>query len=77
MIVRESLATVSIGLVVGLMVAALLMRGIAGALFGVQPLDAATFIASSALLLGAAGLAAWLPARRAAGSDPAQLLKSE
>jgi putative ABC transport system permease protein len=77
MIVRESLVTVSIGLVVGLGLAALLMRGIAGALFGVPPVDAMTFIVSSALLLGAAWLAAWLPARRAASSDPAHLLKSE
>jgi ABC-type antimicrobial peptide transport system permease subunit len=77
MIVRESLATVGVGLVVGLLFAALLMRGIAGALFGVPPVDATTFIVSSALLLGAAWLAAWLPARRAAHSDPAHLLKSE
>ena len=77
MIVRESLATVSIGLAVGLVLAALAMRGIAGALFGVPPVDAVTFIASTALLFGAAWLAAWLPARRAAGTDPAKLLKSE
>ena len=70
MIVRESLATVGIGLVVGLVFAVLLMRGIGGALFGVAPLDAMTFIVSSALLLGAAWLAAWLPARRAARSVP-------
>src|SRR5262249_1025229 len=56
MIVRESLATVVIGLVVGLASAALLMRGIAGALFGVPPVDATTFVVSSALLLGAAWL---------------------
>jgi len=77
MIVRESLVTVGIGLVVGLGLATLVMRGITGALFGVPPVDAVTFIVSSALLLGAAGVAAWLPARRAAGTDPARLLKSE
>jgi ABC-type lipoprotein release transport system permease subunit len=46
-------------------------------LYGVSALDAATFAGAGALLLAAALLAAWLPARRAAGADPAGLLRSE
>jgi predicted permease len=77
MVVRESLSTVLIGLLVGLGLAALATRGLAGVLYGVSALDAATFAGAGALLLAAALLAAWLPARRAAGADPAGLLRSE
>jgi ABC-type antimicrobial peptide transport system permease subunit len=77
MVVRESLATVATGLLVGLGLAALAMQGLAGVLYGVSSLDAVTFVGASALLLGAAFVASWLPARRAANADPVGLLKSE
>jgi len=77
MVVRESLTTVGIGLVAGLALAALAMRGLAGVLYGVSSVDAGTFVGASVLLLGAAYVAAALPARRAARADPAALLKSE
>jgi len=47
------------------------------ALFGVEPLDAASFAAAPIVLLGVAVLATMLPAGRAAAIDPAEALRSE
>ena len=44
-------------------------------LFGVTPRDGATFVAASAVLAAVAGVAAWLPARRATRLDPPVLLR--
>jgi putative ABC transport system permease protein len=75
MVVGESLAAVGIGLVAGLALAALAARGLETMLFGVTPLDTMTFAGASALLLAAASLAAYLPARRAGSAHPAQVLR--
>lgn len=77
MVVRESLTTVGIGLVIGLGLAALTMRGLVGVLYGVPPLDTFTFAGAAVLLLAASGVAAFLPARHAARANPAGLLRSE
>jgi hypothetical protein len=44
-------------------------------LYGVTPHDAATFAAVALVVAGVSGAAAWLPAMRAAGVDPARLLR--
>jgi predicted permease len=44
-------------------------------LFGIEPRDPLTFACASALLVGVAAAAAFLPARRAARLDPAALLR--
>jgi ABC-type antimicrobial peptide transport system permease subunit len=77
MVVRESLTTVGIGLVIGLGLAALTTRGLVGVLYGVPPMDTVTFAGAAMLLLAASGVAAFLPARRAASANPAGLLRSE
>jgi ABC-type lipoprotein release transport system permease subunit len=46
-------------------------------LYGVEPTDAATFTAAAAILVLATGAASFLPAWRAAGIDPAEILKAE
>jgi ABC-type lipoprotein release transport system permease subunit len=46
-------------------------------LFGVDALDPATYSAVCTLLLGAALVAAYLPARRAARVDPMHALRAE
>jgi hypothetical protein len=46
-------------------------------LFETSPRDLATFASASAVLLGVSVLASYLPARRAAGVDPAVTLRSE
>jgi ABC-type lipoprotein release transport system permease subunit len=46
-------------------------------LFGVTALDPVTYAAVSALLVAAALIASYLPARRAATIDPVQALRAE
>jgi hypothetical protein len=58
------------GLVLGLAGAFALTRLLASFLFSVGPTDPATFAAVSLLLLLVAGLASFVPARRAANVDP-------
>jgi len=46
-------------------------------LYGVGPRDPLAFALTPILLLGVALLASWIPARRAAGLDPAESLRVE
>jgi ABC-type lipoprotein release transport system permease subunit len=57
--------------------AALLTRLLASQLYAVRALDPLTFVAVPALLLGVALLAAWLPARRAAATQPGVALRAD
>jgi predicted permease len=76
LVLREGLALSVLGLALGLLSAAGITPGLRGLLFGVAPLDGATYLAVAALQLVAALLATWLPARRAASADPLQALRS-
>ncbi len=46
-------------------------------LVGVAPFDPVTLLLAALALVAVAGLAAWLPARRAALVDPAAVLRQE
>ena len=75
LILRESLSVVGIGIVVGLAGAQLAARSIANQLFGVSTFDPWTVGVAVILMLLAAVLAAWAPARRAALTDPMNALR--
>jgi ABC-type antimicrobial peptide transport system permease subunit len=77
MVLREGMGLATIGVVVGVLLAAAATRLIAGYLFAVNPLDAATFGGMSLLFIAVALIASYLPARRAAGSDPMTALRSD
>jgi predicted permease len=77
MVVREGMWLAGTGVVVGVLLAAAATRLIAGFLFDVSPLDALTFASMSAVFVGVALLASYLPARRAAATDPLTALRSE
>jgi ABC-type lipoprotein release transport system permease subunit len=66
---------VTAGLLIGVLAAAAIARGIRAMLFGVTPLDAASYAAAIAMVLTVAALASFLPARRAAAVEPLQLLR--
>jgi len=53
------------------------MRLMRSLLFGIGPLDPVTFTAVPVVLVAAAALASYLPARRAAAVDPVDALRAE
>jgi len=76
-VVRGALLMAMIGVVSGGAGALALVRLIRSQLYGVAPHDPATLLGSALLLLTVAVLAAWIPARRAAGINPMAALRCE
>ncbi len=77
MVIREALSLSAIGIGMGAAGAVAATRALRGLLFGVQPGDPATLFATSVLLAAVALAAAYLPARRAASTDPVEALRAE
>jgi len=77
LILREAGLLVVLGSVAGVPLVLAIGRIIGSLLFGVRPLDSLSLGAAIALLTVVAGIAAWLPARRAAQVDPLVALRSE
>ena len=69
------LALAGVGL--GLLAAAAVMPLIKSVLFGVSPLDPLTLVTASVVLVSAALIACYIPARRAADADPKIALRYE
>ena len=76
-LVLAGMKLVGVGLVVGLALAFLFVSTLEGLLFGVRALDVRSLVAAALLLLATAGVAIWMPARRAAAIDPASALRAE
>jgi len=77
LVMRQGGVLVGVGVAAGLAAALALTRLMAGMLFGVRPFDPLSYAALTALMLGVAALALWLPARRAARLDPQEALRSD
>ena len=77
LVLREGLTLALVGVGVGLLAAFGLTRLISSLLFGVAALDASTFAAVAATLIGVALVATSIPARRAAGVDPLIAMRAE
>ncbi len=77
MFVRSALVLTGLGVAIGLGAAAVLTRLMKSLLFGVSPLDPLTYVSIPLVLAACAVLASYLPARRAAGVDPVEALRSE
>jgi putative ABC transport system permease protein len=73
--VGSGLALAAAGAAIGVGIAMALGRVIQGQLFGVRPLDPLTLTTVVAVLLLSVLAATWLPARRAARLDPANVLR--
>ena len=63
------------GIAIGVAAAAMLMRGVAGLVYGVAPLDLVSLLAASLTLTVVAAAACWSPARSAARTHAAMLMK--
>jgi putative ABC transport system permease protein len=77
LVVREGALLACIGLGLGLIGAYFVGRGMQSTLFGVRPMDFSAFTAVGLILMTAALLACYLPARRAASIEPMRVLRNE
>ena len=77
LVLLQGLRTAGTGLVVGLGGSLLVSRFLQTLLFGVTARDASVFAAVTALLLGVAVLACYVPARRATRIDPLVALRED
>jgi putative ABC transport system permease protein len=77
MVLKTAFGPVLLGIAGGLTLASGLTRFLGSLLFGVQPVDAATFSCVAVALLTAALLASYFPARRATKVDPTIALRYE
>jgi ABC-type antimicrobial peptide transport system permease subunit len=77
MFVRHGLVLAGIGVAIGLVAATGLMRLMKSLLFGISPLDPVIYAAVPIVLVLAAVLASYLPARRAAVVDPVEALRAD
>ncbi len=77
LVLQQGMVLAGVGVAIGLLGAAGASRALITLLFGVSPLDPVTYAGVIALLLGVAGFACAIPARRAASIDPAITLRAE
>ncbi len=77
LVVKRGMVLASGGALIGLGASLALTRFMTGLLYGVPATDPMTFAAVAAVLIAAALLACYLPARRAAKVDPMIALRSE
>jgi ABC-type antimicrobial peptide transport system permease subunit len=77
MVLGEGMTLAVAGVGAGLAGAFVATRWLGSLLYGVSPTDPAVYGTLAALLLAVAAASVYLPARRAAGSDPLEALRAE
>jgi len=77
MVLRETLALVAIGVVLGVSTTLEASRLVATFLFGLKPNDPLTIASAALLMVAAAAFAGYVPARRASRVDPMVALRYE
>jgi ABC-type antimicrobial peptide transport system permease subunit len=77
MFVRQGLLLTAIGVAFGLAAALALTRLMTALLFDISPIDPVTYAAVSVILIAAASLASYVPARRATAIAPVDALRVE
>jgi predicted permease len=75
LVLRRVALLVGVGIVAGMLASLWAGRFVNSLLYGLEAQDAVTLTCAAALLCLIAGLAAWMPARRAARIDPANVLR--
>jgi predicted permease len=76
-VVKDGLRLVAIGAVAGIALSLVVLPSFGTLLFGVEPTDVATYSVVLTLLAVVAGLASYVPARRAARVEPLSALRQE
>jgi predicted permease len=74
---RSAVTSTAVGIAIGLAGAAYLTQFIESQLYGTAPRDASAFIGSAVVMLFIASVAAYIPSRRAARTDPLVALRYE
>jgi predicted permease len=77
MVVRESMSTVGVGLVIGIGAALALSRLLSSMLYEISPSDPWAIGATAVTLLSVALVASFIPARRAANIDPLITMRAD
>jgi len=77
LVLREAIGLTGLGVLVGLLGAIALGRGVAPVLIGIRPDDPLTLFAVAVMAAAACVAAVWLPARRAGRTDPLAALRAE
>jgi len=77
LVIARGLKTTAIGLALGIAASLAVTRVLSGFLFGVKATDPLTYSVVTAVLVGVALLACYMPARRAAKVDPLDALRHE
>ena len=77
MFVRQGLTLTFTGVILGLATAFMAVRFMSSLLFNVSPIDPGTYCGMTAIILGIAWLACYLPSRRAAAVEPVTALRAE
>ena len=77
LILRETALLLTVGVAAGVVLSVMAARSAAVLLFGLSPHDAPTLVAAALLLVVTAGLAGYVPARRASKVDPMVALRCE
>jgi predicted permease len=77
LVMRQAGAMLLMGVALGTVLALASGRLVGGFLYGVSAHDGKTLVAAATLLLLSGLMAAYLPARRAAGADPMEALRAE
>ncbi len=77
LVLRRTLALTALGVAIGLAAAAFITPLLQSMLFGVTPLDRATFAAAAAVFVAASTVATLIPVRRALTVSPSVALRTE
>jgi len=75
LVLLRTIGLVATGVVLGIASTLWLSQFVRTLVYGLDPRDPVTILGSAAVLMAVAGIAAWLPARRAIQINPADLLR--